>query len=56
MTSYFTRSVSDKDALLINNCIYDLLYSRVITPGVNESNLELSFVHVSDESKLNEYL
>jgi len=48
--------MSDEDALLVNECIYDLLYSRVITPGINLDNLELPFVHVSDRGKLEEYL
>lgn len=48
--------MSDEDALLINECIYDLLYSRVITPGVNSSNLDLPFIHVSNLDKLSEYL
>lgn len=44
------------DYLLINECIYDLLYKRVITPGVNAHNLDLPFVHVSDLEKLKQYM
>lgn len=51
----FTRRISNEDALLINKCIYDLLYARVITPGANADNLELPFLHVSDKDKLEEY-
>ncbi|WP_249593657.1 hypothetical protein [Peribacillus frigoritolerans] len=40
-------------ALLINEVIYDLMYSeRIITPGVNRDNLGLPFVHVSNMEKL----
>ncbi|MBU8878763.1 hypothetical protein BGM26_07130 [Bacillus sp. FJAT-29790] len=55
-TSAYDKIVSDEDALLINECIYDLLYSRVITPGVNAHELSLPFIHVSDVEKLKEYL
>lgn len=48
--------ISSEDALLINECIYDLLYSRILTPGVNSDNLELPHVHVSDFEKLKSYL
>jgi len=46
----------DDDYLLINECIYDLLYARVITPGVHAHNLDLPFIHVSDKEKLQQYL
>ena len=52
----FNRRISDEDALLINECIYDLLYTRVITPGNNADNLELPWIHVSDDEKLKELL
>ncbi|MGP4061496.1 hypothetical protein [Halobacillus sp. H74] len=45
--------ITDEDALLINEVIYDYLYKRIITPGVNSDNLNLPYVHVSDETKLN---
>jgi hypothetical protein len=54
-TSYF-RDISDEDSLLINDCIYDLLYKRVITPGINDENLELPWIHVSNKEKLKTYL
>lgn len=50
----WVERISDKDALLINEVIYDLLYSRVITPGLNRDNLELPWVHVSNKEKLKE--
>src|SRR5699024_3640478 len=56
MTTTFDRSISDEDALLINECIYDLLYDRVITPGANSDELNLPFVHVTDKNKLDSYL
>ena len=56
MTTTFDRDISDEDALLINECIYDLLYSRAITPGVNRDNLDLPHLHVTDKSKLEKYL
>ncbi|MGE7607661.1 hypothetical protein ACQKML_13720 [Peribacillus frigoritolerans] len=47
--------VSNDDALLINEIIYDLMYSeRIITPGINRDNLELPFLHVSNVEKLKE--
>lgn len=52
----YDRRISDKDALLINECIYDLLYNRTITPSCNADNLELPFVHVSNKEKLEDYL
>lgn len=52
----YNRRISDKDALLINECIYDLLYARVLTPGIDSSNLELPFIHVSDSEKLEKFL
>ncbi|MFE0507814.1 hypothetical protein ACWF7H_26150 [Peribacillus butanolivorans] len=48
--------ISDEDTLLINDCIYDLLYTRVITPGINDDNLDLPWIHVSDKEKLKTYL
>ena len=56
MRETFERRISDHDALLINDCIYDLLYARIITPGINADNLDLPFLHVSDKKKLEEYL
>lgn len=52
-----TVRISNETALLVNEVIYDLLYKdRVITPGVDNANLRLPFVHVSDLNKLNELL
>jgi|SRR5690625_2409149 len=56
MTTSFDREISDEDALLINECIYDLLYDRVITPGTSSDLLDLPFIHVTDDNKLNKYL
>ncbi|MFC4802598.1 hypothetical protein ACFPA1_25130 [Neobacillus sp. GCM10023253] len=55
-TYHYTMRISDKDILLVNECIYDLLYTRVITPGIDEANLELPWIHVSDEEKLKSFL
>ncbi|MBD8133945.1 hypothetical protein IFR10_00160 [Bacillus sp. CFBP 13597] len=55
-TVSYDRRISNKDALLINECVYDLLYGRVITPGMDEANLELPWIHVSNEKKLRTYL
>lgn len=46
------QNISDRDALLINEIIYDLISKRILTPGVNRSNLDLPHVHVSDMDKL----
>lgn len=50
-TTWF-EGIPNKEALLINEVIYDLLYERVLTPGINQSNLELPFIHVSNMEKL----
>ncbi|MCQ2010558.1 hypothetical protein NOM01_11075 [Sporolactobacillus sp. STSJ-5] len=50
------ENISNEDALLINDVIYDFLYERIITPGIDRNNLELPFLHVSDKEKLNKYL
>jgi hypothetical protein len=52
----WTERISDHDALLINEVIYDFLYGRIITPGIDSANSELPWVHVSDKEKLKEYL
>lgn len=54
-TSWY-EEISHKDALLINEVIYDLLYERILTPGSSRNNLELPNVHVSDVNKLNQKL
>ncbi|HDR7601017.1 TPA: hypothetical protein QCX65_004458 [Bacillus mycoides] len=46
--------VDKKTALLTNEVIYDLLYGRVITPGMDEHNLDLPWIHVSSPEKLAE--
>lgn len=43
-----------KTALLINEVIYDLLYGRVITPGIDGPNIDLPWIHVSNPEKLAE--
>lgn len=48
----YNRKISDKDIQLLNDCIDDLLYSRVIQPGINDDNLDLPWIHVSDKEKL----
>jgi hypothetical protein len=55
VTRTYKKYISDEDALLVNEVIYDLLYGRVITPGINESNQDLPWVHVSDMKKLQNY-
>ncbi|PFS02960.1 hypothetical protein [Bacillus thuringiensis] len=44
--------VDTQTALLTNEVIYDLLYGRVITPGMDEHNLDLPWIHVSSLEKL----
>ncbi|MDZ4452790.1 hypothetical protein ORM34_18075 [Bacillus cereus] len=46
--------MDNKTALLTNEVIYDLLYGRVITPGMDEQNLDLPWIHVSSQEKLAE--
>ena len=55
-TYHYNKSISDEDILLVNECIYDLLYTRVITPGIDEANLELPWIHVSDGERLKSFL
>ncbi|MED3710020.1 hypothetical protein P4502_12380 [Peribacillus frigoritolerans] len=55
-TVHYDRRISNEDALLINECVYDLLYGRVITPGMDEANLDLPWIHVSNVKKLRTYL
>ncbi|MBT2646987.1 hypothetical protein J7E52_09685 [Bacillus sp. ISL-34] len=52
----FNRKISDQDIQLLNDCICDLLYSRVIQPGINDDNLDLPWIHVADKEKLKTYL
>ncbi|AJI08617.1 MULTISPECIES: hypothetical protein [Bacillus cereus group] len=49
-----TLTMSDRVALETNEIIYDFLYGRVITPGTDEFNLELPWVHLSNPEKLAE--
>ncbi|WP_141994727.1 MULTISPECIES: hypothetical protein [Bacillaceae] len=48
----YNRKISDQDIQLLNDCICDLLYSRVIQPGIDDDNLDLPWIHVSDKVKL----
>lgn len=48
----YNRKITEEDIRLINDCIYDLLYSRVITPGINDDNQDLPWIRVSDKEKL----
>jgi hypothetical protein len=56
MRRTWTERISDHDALLTNEVIYDFLYGRIITPGYDSANRDLPWVHVSDNEKLKEYL
>jgi hypothetical protein len=55
-TQFWEERISDEDALLINEVIYDFLYGRIITPGYNRDNLDLPWVHVSRPEELKKYL
>lgn len=55
-TLSYDLDMHNDDYLLINECIYDLLYKRVLSPGINANNLDLPYVHVSDNEKLKQYL
>lgn len=44
--------VSAQDAMLVNEVIYDLISERVLTPGVDASNLELPFISVTSTERL----
>ncbi|MEF2094750.1 hypothetical protein V3595_08775 [Bacillus sp. CFBP9009] len=48
----YNRKISDQDIQLINDCIRDLLNSRVIQPGINDDNQDLPWISVSDKEKL----
>ncbi|NCT38839.1 hypothetical protein GTW56_23145 [Bacillus sp. EB93] len=48
----YNRKISDQDIQLINECICDLLNSRVIQPGINDVNQDLPWISVSDKEKL----
>jgi hypothetical protein len=48
----YNRKISDQDIQLINECICDLLNSRVIQPGINDDNLDLPWISVFDKEKL----
>jgi hypothetical protein len=53
-----TRDVplSDQDALLINEVVWDLIVERVITPGIDNLNNEWPWLHVSNMDKLKQML
>ena len=46
----------ETDYFIINECFYDLLYGRVITPGINERNGELPWIRLSNEKNLGKYM
>jgi hypothetical protein len=48
--------ISDRNALLINEIIWDLIMERILTPGINADNLEWPWLHVNDKEKLKEKL
>ncbi|MBO1000947.1 hypothetical protein IOC57_24870 [Bacillus sp. SD075] len=48
----YNRKISDQDIQFINDCICDLLKSRVIQPGINEVNQDLPWISVFDKEKL----
>ncbi|MGW8426220.1 hypothetical protein ACWGJQ_12065 [Peribacillus simplex] len=48
----YNRKISDQDIQLLKDCICDLLYSRVIQPGIDDDNVDLPWIHVSDKEKL----
>lgn len=56
MRTSYNRRISNEDALLINECIYDLIFERALTPGFNRDSLELPFIHLSNKDVLNKYL
>ena len=39
---------SDKDVLLANEIIWDLIAERILTPGVNKENLDLPHLRVTN--------
>ena len=50
------KRLSNEEAMLMNDVIFDFIVKRIITPGMNASNLEWPFLHVSNIDKLNEEL
>ncbi|XOK61172.1 hypothetical protein ACJ7K1_32635 [Paenibacillus elgii] len=48
--------MSDSDAMLVNEIIYDLIILRVLTPGINADNLEWPWISLTSEEKLRTYL
>ncbi|NOU91160.1 hypothetical protein GC102_36350 [Paenibacillus sp. LMG 31460] len=53
-TSYVR--MSDTVAMLVNEVIYDLISERILTPGIDASNLELPFISVTNKEKINTFL
>ncbi|MTI47052.1 hypothetical protein [Sporosalibacterium faouarense] len=43
---------SKNDVLLINTIIWDMIMNRILTPGIDENNLDLPYIHVSNMDKL----
>lgn len=50
MFSHGARLDAD-DALLAHETIWDLLFERILTPGLDASNLELPWVRVHSEAE-----
>lgn len=48
--------IPNKESLLINDIVYDLIVERILTPGCNRDNLEWPFLHISDTEKLDKKL
>ncbi|NGQ95025.1 hypothetical protein G3578_07475 [Brevibacillus sp. SYP-B805] len=48
--------ISDSDAMLVNEVIYDLIIERVLTPGVDKHNLNFPFLTVTSMDRLNRFL
>ncbi|MEK3776640.1 hypothetical protein MHB85_19260 [Paenibacillus sp. FSL K6-4396] len=47
--------ITNEDAMLVNEIIYDLIHTRVLTPGVDRSNLDLPFISVTSEENFKTY-
>lgn len=48
--------ISNEDAMLINEVIYDLISERILTPGIDRNNIEWPWLSVTNMDKLNEKL
>jgi len=47
---------TDKEMLLCNEIIWDLICDRILTPGINSENIDLPYVNVSNRDRLNSKL